>query len=600
MKVAVIGSGLAGLTTAYLLRKEGIEVWLIEKSDKLGFHSQSIEIPITSNKGEAENFTRNDSTGVNTKNEKAKEKEKEEKWVVDVPMRGFQGGYYPLLLSLYHHLGIPLQTANYTFSFSSSIPSSTYFIHSGSSGYSWPSLPSRAYSNLFILIKDIGTWFGVAICYLMLVLLSFMGYHDLLPLCVTESSVTLREFTISLSTFLAYPFTIPYFNYTPWTPLGGLFQDFFIGKIVIPLFSSVGTMTTSDVWSLPVRIILEYIYLTLGTNHYQLSKGFSAASIADLLVGPVQKQGSDHVRLSTELSSLEYIAASQDSGDIGGSVKISMRKCDASDAETSEELLVDKVILATQASVAKYLLAGLEDSLGNTRQDTEKRRVSEMRAALHKIRYRKTIVVTHRDTSILPAPKDRRDINFLLPEISSSPYLQYLSNTQSSTDDQVPFFIPISGKVYTQATQIMQPPRNLVTKCRPEVVVLQTTNPALPIDPRKVLSVSKLERALPLKEPGKVLAFLRTNTPESCVYIVGSYAYPGIPLLEGCVGSAKLAVENIIRNTIPRPKPQFIRHRWHQEEVEPKKDIGGVNWEIGKGDKLQRWWRWRWIQTGWS
>ena len=29
--MAVIGSGLAGLTTAYLLRQEGVEVWLIEK-----------------------------------------------------------------------------------------------------------------------------------------------------------------------------------------------------------------------------------------------------------------------------------------------------------------------------------------------------------------------------------------------------------------------------------------------------------------------------------------------------------------------------------------------------------------------------------------
>jgi glycine/D-amino acid oxidase-like deaminating enzyme len=30
-RVAVVGSGLAGLTSAYLLAKEGADVWLIDK-----------------------------------------------------------------------------------------------------------------------------------------------------------------------------------------------------------------------------------------------------------------------------------------------------------------------------------------------------------------------------------------------------------------------------------------------------------------------------------------------------------------------------------------------------------------------------------------
>ena len=34
-RVLVIGSGLAGLTTAYLLRREGLEVFVVEKASMI-------------------------------------------------------------------------------------------------------------------------------------------------------------------------------------------------------------------------------------------------------------------------------------------------------------------------------------------------------------------------------------------------------------------------------------------------------------------------------------------------------------------------------------------------------------------------------------
>lgn len=43
MKVAVIGGGISGLTTAYLLKRKGVEVRLFEASDKVGGNVQTIE-----------------------------------------------------------------------------------------------------------------------------------------------------------------------------------------------------------------------------------------------------------------------------------------------------------------------------------------------------------------------------------------------------------------------------------------------------------------------------------------------------------------------------------------------------------------------------
>ncbi|WWD20562.1 hypothetical protein CI109_105038 [Kwoniella shandongensis] len=593
MRVAVIGSGLAGLTTAYFLRRQGVEVWLIEKSPKLGFHSQSVDV--TPQEVDEKEDVKGNATGSHSRN--SEDEKDDSRWIVDVPMRGFQGGYYPLLLSLYSHLGIPFRRTNYTYSFTSS---STYFIHSGSSGFSIPSLPSSAYTSPFAFIHHLLSFLGVALCYILLVVLSFMAWHDVLPPSLTENDLTLREFTTNLTAFLARPIAIPLIGYSPWTPLGEVFESF-VGTIVLPLFSAVGTMTSSDVWSVPVRVVLDYIHQTLGTDHYHFDKGYSAADVASRLSAPVKAQGKDYVRVGTEITGLEYA--------IGGGVRVKLRTVSASTEDGGEEegLRVDKVVLATQASVAKMLLSGLEKSLKEWGEEKEKVKVGVMRNALGKVQYRETIVITHRDTSILPPIANRRDINLFLPPASasssssrrtkspSSPSLPSNHNLSQHTAS-TPLFDPSEKGIYTMATQIIQSPRGDLEP------VLQTTNPVIPINPNKVLSISRLERALPLKRPTETIHALRPNSPNSLVYLVGSYAYPGIPLLEGCVGSAKLAVENILASdkaarekvakldgSAKKEKKRVGWFAWQRGGL----GVGDVDWDVGRGSRIVRIWRWR-------
>ncbi|KAJ2314382.1 hypothetical protein IWW51_005989, partial [Coemansia sp. RSA 2702] len=83
-RIAVVGSGLAGLTTAYLLQKSGCEVELFEKADSVGMDAGSLSVD-----------------GVR----------------VDVPFRVFTPDYYPYLYSLYSHLGIEFAAADYSLGF---------------------------------------------------------------------------------------------------------------------------------------------------------------------------------------------------------------------------------------------------------------------------------------------------------------------------------------------------------------------------------------------------------------------------------------------------------------------------------------------------
>ena len=88
MKIAVIGGGLAGLTTAWLLGRQQHQVTLFERHARPGFVASSMAVPWRG-----------------------------QEVAVDVPLRVFYAGYYPSLTRLYRELGVPTEAVSYATSF---------------------------------------------------------------------------------------------------------------------------------------------------------------------------------------------------------------------------------------------------------------------------------------------------------------------------------------------------------------------------------------------------------------------------------------------------------------------------------------------------
>ncbi|KAJ2849941.1 hypothetical protein J3B02_003731, partial [Coemansia erecta] len=86
-RVAVVGSGLAGLAAAHFLQKGGWHVELFEKGSSVGMDAGSITV---------------------------------EDVRIDVPFRVFTPDYYPYLYSMYRYLGIEFTAADYSLGFSRS------------------------------------------------------------------------------------------------------------------------------------------------------------------------------------------------------------------------------------------------------------------------------------------------------------------------------------------------------------------------------------------------------------------------------------------------------------------------------------------------
>lgn len=153
-------------------------------------------------------------------------------------------------------------------------------------------------------------------------------------------------------------------------------------------------MPEDEVFQTPAKHLLEYIHKTVGTDHYSPARGHSARTIANRLARVLEDQGEEYVLLGKTVTGLKYE---------GGEVVASFngRNEEEGKAVEEQEVNVDRVVLATPASVALSLLGMLEESLtprandmssaAESEEEKEMQRVKTMRSALKKVRYKVSI-----------------------------------------------------------------------------------------------------------------------------------------------------------------------------------------------------------------
>lgn len=226
-----------------------------------------------------------------------------------------------------------------------------------------------------------------------------------------------------------------------------------------------------------------------------------------------------------------------------------------SNGEAEEYAGIHHVVMATQASGAVPILNTYLQALG-TKLDHRKTEISKQLQCLKAFQYLPTMVVNHTDVSLLPDNKvDIRDLNLIT----------LASNTNIPEGEVNP---PLCvSPLYTMATHILPTPKYYPVT---QPTVYQTTNPIIPPRKDSILSVARLERAVVTMDSkralkllcvegsakwwqcpyqaetrlGELQGALSTAEPNAPgIWICGSYAHMGIPLLEGCVVSARNVVE---------------------------------------------------------
>ncbi|BGP15699.1 hypothetical protein JCM10213_006131 [Rhodosporidiobolus nylandii] len=477
-------------------------------------------------------------------------------------------------------------------------PQTTHLLYSGSSGLSWPPLPfpshlSTPTSTFRARVSHLLSSATLALSYIYLLLLSMLYVSLSLsrptPLPSSSPTSTLKRRFIQLCGVASEPLDA-------WLERHRVSRG--MSQLTRVLMAAVCTVGVEQAGRMPVGEVLEYISSTFLSPHFVTHPSFGVRGIVRALVAPIPPA---QVHTGVTISRIAPVAPGED-GRGGYEVFFSRRSSSPSSEEKAEEkeeeiLRVDHLILATQADQAASLLRTLLPSSSlSSPPSAENRPLARILTALDSFTYARTLVVTHTDSSLLPPAKaDRRDLNLA---VFSSPLpgaaREKQERSEKAGEEDAGDTVVEPGNV--QTTHIL--PFSLSHPLSPSLPhsnssshnslpILQTTNPLVPPSPSSVLSSTWFTRAVvnpvsqgfvPLFAPsaGGTLQGLslgcvgqvghvgqveqvgqggRSEGGErkdgrAGVWFTGSYAAPGVPLLEGCVESAEGVVAGIIAREV--------------------------------------------------
>ncbi|KAI8999407.1 hypothetical protein BC832DRAFT_208013 [Gaertneriomyces semiglobifer] len=540
-RVAVIGSGLAGLTAAYLLAVNGYSVDLYEKGDKLGMAAASADLRL--NEG-------------NDKDEKAN-------IIMDVPMRSFFPEHYTHLTPMYSHLNIPYHVSDNSISYTS---------------YSTMAAPASSPASAGTNSESEGTYFSFS-CYRIPFTASTVSLPDMPSWSAFQSSFS-RSYASSKYAirvvwgYIKFLFLIKFFAFMGLLGKRGAFERMplkefwrkynipkeFVEGAFEPLFCGVCTCSRDVLNTFPANTILGYAASAMPFGKMSfVSTGVKDVCLA--LTAPVQ-----NIYLSTSVASVSHATPHAPQS------RLHKSAVDASAGVQPAHLVLETsqgdkrsyhhVVFASQANQASAIL---KYSKG-FREDYYAQLQTQ---ALDRFTYEKSVVVCHTDETLMPHDQNRwRCLNFWRYSGKN------MDDDDAAVSDNDKTDIPTEYNPKTTAacTHWFNASHPLLSHDRstnktPQPNYFQTTNPHRAPLSSKTISTHKFERAVVTSSSLLGLEQLDTLQGLRNRWFVGSYAWEGIPLLEGCVASAVEVVKSICEEEGLQAKVP-----WHKEK--------GLSWNV--------------------